>query len=84
MYATAMPGTPVYAAPETYPTGLGGLPKGDKARYTEKIDIFSFGAMLLEIIIGHLPAHDLPDPILEGKCLRFCPWNNIVYVYTYL
>ena len=23
--------------------------------------------MLLEIIIGHLPVHDLPDPILEGK-----------------
>lgn len=65
MYATAMPGTPVYAAPETYPKRLGGLPWGDKARYTEKIDIFSFGAMLLEIIIGHLPVNDLPDPILE-------------------
>ncbi|XP_027037269.1 probable serine/threonine-protein kinase DDB_G0271682 [Pocillopora damicornis] len=65
MYATAMPGTPVYAAPETYPTGLGGLPRGDKARYSVKIDIFSFGAMLLEIIIGHLPVGNLPDPVLE-------------------
>ena len=70
MYATAVPGTPVYAAPETYPTGSGGLPRGDKARYSVKIDIFSFGAMLLEIIIGHLPVGNLPDPVLEGNCLR--------------
>lgn len=66
MYATAMPGTPVYAAPETYPKKLGGQSWANKARYTEKVDIFSFGAMLLEIIIGHLPERDLPDPVLEG------------------
>lgn len=66
MYATVMPGTPVYAAPETYPKKLGGQSWADKARYTEKVDIFSFGAMLLEIIIGHLPERDLPDPVLEG------------------
>ena len=67
MYATAMPGTPVYAAPETYPKRFGGRPWGDKARYTEKIDIFSFGALMLETIIGHLPERDLPDPVLEGN-----------------
>lgn len=66
MYATAMPGTPVYAAPETYPKKFGGRPWGDKARYTEKIDIFSFGALMLETIIGHLPERVLPDPVLEG------------------
>ena len=67
MYATAMPGTPVYAAPETYPKRFGGRPWGDKARYTEKIDIFSFGALMLETIIGHLPERALPDPVLEGN-----------------
>ena len=67
MYATAMPGTPVYAAPETYPKRFGGRPWGDKARYTQKIDIFSFGALMLETIIGHLPERDLPDPVLEGN-----------------
>ena len=79
MYATAMPGTPVYAAPETYSTRLRGS-LWRRVRYTEKIDIFSFGAMLLEIIIGHLPVHRLPDPILEGKCYRFCPRNITVHV----
>lgn len=67
MYATAVPGTPVYAAPETYPKKFGGRPWGDKARYTEKIDIFAFGALMLETIIGHLPERNLPDPVLEGN-----------------
>ena len=53
MYATAMPGTPVYASPETYPKKMGRTQKGNKAIYTEKIDIFSFGALMLETIIGH-------------------------------
>ena len=69
MYATAMPGTLVYmyAAPETYPKMFGGRPRGCKARYTEKIDIFSFGALMLETIIGHLPQRILPDPVLKGN-----------------
>ena len=66
MYATAMPGTPVYAAPETY-LMFGGRPWGYKARYTEKIDIFSFGVLMLETIIGHLPQRILPDPVLKGN-----------------
>ncbi len=65
IYATAMPGTPVYAAPETYPKKFGGRPC-DKARYTEKIDIFSYGVLILEVIIGHIPERVLPDPVLEG------------------
>lgn len=79
MYATAVPGTPVYAAPETYPKQFGGRPWGDKARYTEKIDIFSFGALLLEAIIGHLPERSLPDPILEGNALIFFLKKIIAY-----
>ena len=66
MYATAVPGTPVYAAPETYPKKIGRTPKRDQAIYTEKIDIFSFGALMLETIIGHLPERNLPDPVLGG------------------
>ena len=67
MYATAIPGTPVYAAPETYPKKMGRAPKGSQAIYTEKIDIFSFGALMLETIIGHLPERVLPDPVLAGQ-----------------
>lgn len=69
MYATAMPGTPVYAAPETYPKKSGDL-WGDKAKYAAKIDIFSFGALMLETIIGHLPERILPDPVLEGTVIK--------------
>ena len=67
MFATAVPGTLVYAAPETYPRRSGRARFAEQAVYTEKIDIFSFGAMMLETIIGHLPHRLLPDPILEGK-----------------
>ena len=67
MYATAMPGTPVYAAPETYPKKMGRTQKGRTAIYSEKIDIYSFGALMLETIIGHLPKRILPDPVLEGQ-----------------
>ena len=59
MYDTAMS---VYAAPETYPKNFGG-----KLRGNEKIDIFSFGALMLEGIIGHLPNRVLSDPVLEGN-----------------
>ena len=63
MYATALPGSLVYAAPETFPKKSW----GDKARYTEKIDIFSFGALMLETIIGHLPERVLPYAFPEGN-----------------
>ena len=71
MYATAMHGTPVYAAPETRLKRFGRRPWGDKARYSEKIDIFSFGALMLETIIGHLPERALPDPVLEGNVSNY-------------
>lgn len=67
MFATAIPGTPLYAAPETYPKKSGKNLWEIKAKYTEKIDIFSFGALMLETIIGHLPEQILPDPVLESK-----------------
>ena len=61
MYATPVPSTPPYAAPETYPERFGG-----NTRYSLKIDIFSFGMLMLETIIGHLPNPVSPDPIFEG------------------
>jgi len=62
MYATPVPGRPVYAAPETYPERF-----ARKPRYSEKIDIFSFGVLTLETIVGHLPNRVLSDPVLEGN-----------------
>ena len=70
MMATCVPGTPIYAAPETYPERISRRRFAAKAHYTAKIDIFSFGVVLLEVIVGHLP-NFLPDPIMEGKLLRF-------------
>ncbi|XP_031565380.1 receptor-like kinase TMK4 [Actinia tenebrosa] len=64
MYATPGVGCIIYAAPETYPEKLGRGRYSQKAYYTEKVDIFSFGAVLLEVIVGRLPDY-LPNPILE-------------------
>ena len=63
MYATPVPGTSPYAAPETYYEKFGGKTR----RNGEKIDIFSFGVLTLETIVGHLPNRVLPDPVLEGN-----------------
>ena len=78
MMATAVPGTPVYAAPETYPVKLGRQAFTSNALYTVKIDIFSFGALLLEVIIGHLPRF-LPDPVLPGK-----PFGGAIFSLLYV
>ena len=67
MYATAMPGNPVYAVPEIYPRKIVRTPKGIQAIYTEKIDIFAFGIVMMESIIGHPPKRIKPDPVLEGQ-----------------
>ena len=81
MYATPIPGTPVYAAPETYPKKFGGRPWG-KVRYTRKIDIFSFGVLMLETIIGHLPERVLPDPLLEGIASNIFFKNTMLTCYS--
>lgn len=64
--ATPVPGTTVYMAPETFPSS-----RSQEGRrlvdYGAEIDIFSFGVVLLELIVGHLPT---PDPMLtpyKGK-----------------
>lgn len=54
MFATRVPGTPAYAAPETYPVMRNFEVVGD-AKYGPKVDIFSFGAVLLAMIVGHEP-----------------------------
>lgn len=58
-YATPVPGTTVYMAPETFPLMQGShiLRSVD---YGAELDVFSFGVVLLELIIGHLPS---PNPI---------------------
>jgi len=66
MYATVPVGTPIYAAPETSPLGQPSWMPPLKAYYTEKIDIFSFGAVLLEVIIGHWPSNP-SEPLGEGE-----------------
>ena len=65
MMATAEPGTPLYAAPETYSVN----PFKKKTVYTVKVDVFSFGAVLLEVIIGPYIQKlngDLPQPFTAG------------------
>lgn len=65
MCATPVPGTTVYMAPETFPCGNRRSPVDrhcvDYVDYGAEIDIFSFGVVLLEVIVGHLPC---PKPLL--------------------
>ena len=65
MYATHVPGTPVYAAPETYPVMRNFEVVGD-AKYGPKVDIFSFGVVLLAMIVGREPVVWPITPIDKG------------------
>lgn len=50
IFTPPVPGGPSYAAPETYPVDDGG-----QTEYGAKIDIFSFGVVLMEVINGIRP-----------------------------
>ena len=65
MYATHVPGTPIYAAPETYPV-MKQFQMIDGAKYGPKVDVFSFGAVLLAMILGHEPKVWPLTPISKG------------------
>ena len=60
MLASPVPGTPAYAAPETWPHKKTKNPDSSlpKVVYNEKIDIFSFGVVLMEAINGRNPKCD--------------------------
>ena len=51
---TENPGNPVYSAPEA----------NDPSQQSPKMDIFSFGALLLEMLTGVLPARELRERLL--------------------
>lgn len=64
MTVTSVPGAEMYAAPEVY-----GLKNPCKATYSSKVDIFSFGVVLLEVVVGQLPVY-LVEPYNEGKVFK--------------
>ncbi|XP_074632559.1 uncharacterized protein LOC141890922 [Acropora palmata] len=64
MYASSLPGTPVYAAPETYPA-MNQYQIVGAAMYGPKVDVFSFGAVLLCMIVGHEPRVRPLSPITK-------------------
>ena len=67
--ATAVPGNPLYGAPEA----------NDPTKHSPKMDVFSFGVMLVEMVAGELPdnreelirthMHDWPDMV---RMVRAC------------
>ena len=65
MYATPVRGTPVYAAPETYPA-MENFEIVNNAKYGPQVDIFSFGVMLLAMAVGHEPKVWPISPITKG------------------
>ena len=70
MYATRVPGTPVYAAPEMYPV-MRWFEVIDDAKYGPRVDIFSFGAVLMAMILGHEPVVWPLTPITKGMLYIF-------------
>lgn len=62
MLASPIPGTPAYAAPETYAA----KPGTAKVEYGVKIDIFSFGVMLMEVVNGSRPKMEPLWPFDSG------------------
>ena len=72
MSATPVPGTTVYMAPETF---LCGSRQSQAVRhlvdYGSEIDVFSFGVVLLEVIVGAFPSpRPLFTPFTRGKLNR--------------
>ena len=73
-YCSPVPGTPVYAAPETFYQDYDPrFPMSRKGRsrveYGTKIDIFSLGITLMEVINGKLPDPQPGDgPFTSGTC----------------
>ncbi|KAL9954954.1 hypothetical protein ACROYT_G042545 [Oculina patagonica] len=62
VFATPVPGTTVYMAPETFPSSNRQFQAdNNRVDYGAEIDVFSFGVVLLEVIVGHLPC---PKPVL--------------------
>ena len=55
MFASPVPGTPLYLAPETWPQTTETTATLPNVVYNEKIDIFSFGVVLMEAINGREP-----------------------------
>ena len=61
--ASPNPGTPVYAAPETFLQTTSGGQHGSK-EYDVRVDVFAFGVLVLEMITGHRPRPT--SPVGEG------------------
>lgn len=71
MHASPVPGTPAYAAPETYSD----KPGTPQVEYSAKIDIFYFGVMLMEMINGSRPKMEPECPFEKGLRFNVLPFS---------
>ena len=78
MLATPVPGTPVYAAPETWPNNATENPG---VVYSTEIDIFSFGVVLMEAINGREPKCDPESAFDTGTYTIILIYCKIVPTY---
>ena len=67
MAATANPGTLATRAPETFGKSL--CWSREKISYSTQADVFSFGVVMLEVIVGH-PSMRISELRTEGKAIH--------------
>ena len=66
---TAGPGTPVYTAPEILKGG---------SKQTAKVDVYSFGILLCEVILGQFPEEGRLPTMVEAVRGRCAPLHGLV------
>ena len=77
--ASPVPGTRLYAAPETFPSEVASSGVYLNPAYDVKVDVFSFGVLMLEVINGHPPRPDpLISPFTRGKANIFEHIRHVV------
>ena len=80
MTATADVGTPASRAPETFAKYCYGR---RKATYGPKADVFSFGVIMLEVIVGHPSSRISELHHTEGKCIIYFSFHSTLLPRNY-